>query len=118
MMIVCLTSAPYMTVTHYTFATIVDGAGMFMYYAKIVPTSYHYRNGIPLQPFLTICLSFVACSIIGGTLQTNQFSVTEHFRKVPAGQGQGLPGMTLSSILHIVMPLMMTYAWVYVMGYK
>jgi len=49
------------------------GGGMFMYYAKVVPTAYHY--------------------ISGKILETNQFSVTEHFRTVKKAEGQGLPGV-------------------------
>jgi len=49
------------------------GGGMFMYYAKVVPTSYHYLDG--------------------KIVDTNQFSVTEHFRTVKKSEGQGLPGI-------------------------
>jgi len=50
-----------------------EGGGMFMYYAKVVPTSYNY--------------------ISGASLATNQFSVTEHFRRILPREGQGLPGV-------------------------
>ena len=49
-----------------------DGGGMYMYYIKVVPTTYD--------------------SLGGTTLSTNQFSVTEHFRSVTR-DGQGLPGV-------------------------
>jgi hypothetical protein len=50
-----------------------DGGGMYMYYVKVVPTTYD--------------------SLAGGIIHTNQFSVTEHFRPVSAREGQGLPGV-------------------------
>jgi len=50
-----------------------EGGGMFMYYAKVVPTTYNY--------------------ISGKTVATNQFSVTEHFRRIQPREGQGLPGV-------------------------
>jgi len=50
-----------------------DGGGMFMYYAKVVPTSYAFVDG--------------------RTLATNQFSVTEHYRPISPKEGQGLPGV-------------------------
>jgi len=49
-----------------------QSGGMYMYYVKIVPTTY-----APLH---------------GSVVKTNQFSVTEHFRTVTGSQGQGLPG--------------------------
>jgi len=49
------------------------GGGMYMYYAKVVPTSYHY--------------------LAGEVLSTNQFSVTEHFRTIKKSESQGLPGI-------------------------
>jgi hypothetical protein len=49
------TSFPFVCVSHQINALCVDplaaagflvpGADMWMYYAKVVPTSYHYRNG-------------------------------------------------------------------------
>ncbi len=47
--------------------------GMFMYYVKVVPTRYEY--------------------LYGSTVETNQFSVTEHFRPIGGREGQGLPGV-------------------------
>lgn len=41
--------------------------------AKVVPTLYKYLNGT--------------------TIQTNQYSVTEHMRHVNPGSGRGLPGV-------------------------
>jgi hypothetical protein len=43
------------------------------YYVKVVPTTYD--------------------SLSGAVLNTNQFSVTEHFRSVSSREGQGLPGV-------------------------
>ena len=50
-----------------------DAMGMFQYYAKVVPTAYTYRDG--------------------RVLDTNQFSVTEHFRSIHPASGRGLPGL-------------------------
>eukprot|EP00531_Pseudo-nitzschia_arenysensis_P020699 CAMPEP_0116150300 /NCGR_PEP_ID=MMETSP0329-20121206/19466_1 /TAXON_ID=697910 /ORGANISM="Pseudo-nitzschia arenysensis, Strain B593" /LENGTH=353 /DNA_ID=CAMNT_0003646789 /DNA_START=233 /DNA_END=1291 /DNA_ORIENTATION=- len=52
---------------------IADGYGMYQYYFKIVPTTVKYRNGT--------------------SIQTNQYSVTEHLRHVNPGSGRGLPGV-------------------------
>ncbi len=43
------------------------------YYVKVVPTTYESRSS--------------------GVLNTNQFSVTEHFRPLSSREGQGLPGV-------------------------
>jgi len=48
--------------------------GMFMYYIKIVPTTYSHLTSITAT-------------------QTNQYSVTEHYRVTSAKDGQGLPGV-------------------------
>eukprot|EP00980_Cylindrotheca_fusiformis_P028671 scaffold22634_cov123-Cylindrotheca_fusiformis.AAC.18 len=53
--------------------TITDGHGMYQYYFKIVPTRYVFLNGT--------------------TIQTNQYSVTEHLRHVTPGSNRGLPGV-------------------------
>jgi hypothetical protein len=50
-----------------------EGGGMYMYYVKVVPTTYAALHSEPLN--------------------TNQFSVTEHFRPVTGREGQGLPGV-------------------------
>jgi len=50
-----------------------DGAGMYQYFIKIVPTVYE-----PLS---------------GNVLNTNQFSVTEHFKPLSRESSQGLPGV-------------------------
>eukprot|EP00934_Nitzschia_sp_Nitz4_P001586 Nitzschia sp. Nitz4//scaffold62_size106224//104308//105701//NITZ4_004376-RA/size106224-augustus-gene-0.107-mRNA-1//-1//CDS//3329555916//1586//frame0 len=50
-----------------------DTYGMYQYYFKIVPTRYQFLNGT--------------------TIETNQFSVTEHLRHVNPGSGRGLPGV-------------------------
>ncbi|CAJ1929113.1 unnamed protein product [Cylindrotheca closterium] len=52
---------------------ITDGHGMYQYYFKIVPTRYIFLNGT--------------------TIQTNQYSVTEHLRHVNPGSSRGLPGI-------------------------
>jgi len=52
---------------------IGDSYGMYQYYFKIVPTRYVFLNGT--------------------TIETNQFSVTEHLRHVNPGSGRGLPGV-------------------------
>jgi len=50
-----------------------DGAGMYQYFIKIVPTIYE-----PLS---------------GNALNTNQFSVTEHFKQLGGESAHGLPGV-------------------------
>lgn len=50
-----------------------DQGGMYSYYVKVVPTTYSYLKG--------------------EVVNTNQFSVTEHFRFVNPREGQGLPGV-------------------------
>ena len=52
---------------------IQDAYGMYQYYVQIVPTLYKYLNGT--------------------TIQTNQYSVTEHMRHVTPGSNKGLPGV-------------------------
>jgi len=54
--------------------TIADGHGMYQYYIKVVPTMYTYLHG-------------------KNSIETNQFSVTEHLRHVNPGSGRGLPGV-------------------------
>jgi len=49
------------------------GGGMYQYYVKIVPTDYE--------------------NIDGTVLDTNQFSVTEHFKSLDKDNPQGLPGI-------------------------
>lgn len=63
------------------------GAAMYMYYNKVVPTSYSYLDG--------------------RTVDTNQFSVTEHFRPVAKRQGQGLPGVFF---FYELSPIMVKFA--------
>ncbi|ERM94188.1 hypothetical protein AMTRI_Chr04g188610 [Amborella trichopoda] len=48
-------------------------SGMYQYFIKVVPTVY--------------------TDIKGNTIQSNQFSVTEHFRNSEFGHGQTLPGV-------------------------
>jgi endoplasmic reticulum-Golgi intermediate compartment protein 3 len=64
---------------------IEDSYGMYQYYFQIVPTTYKYLDG--------------------RTIETNQYSVTEHMRHVSPGSGRGLPGVFLFyevSPLHVV----------------
>ena len=53
--------------------TVKDDYAMHQYYIQIVPTLYKFLNGT--------------------SIQTNQFSVTEHQRLVNPGTGRGLPGV-------------------------
>lgn len=53
--------------------TMGSTSGMYQYYIQVVPTDYNYRNGKKLV--------------------TNQFSVTDHMRKLDSRQGRGLPGV-------------------------
>jgi hypothetical protein len=62
-----------------------DSYGMYQYYLQIVPTTYKFLDG--------------------RTIETNQYSVTEHMRHVSPGSGRGLPGVFLFyevSALHVV----------------
>jgi len=52
---------------------IEDAYGMYQYYIKIVPTLYKFLNGT--------------------SIQTNQYSVTEHMRHVSPTSNKGLPGV-------------------------
>jgi len=52
---------------------IREGSGMYQYFVKIVPTIYE--------------------SLGGEIINTNQFSVTEHFRKIDDPSKGGLPGV-------------------------
>ncbi|KAG2254715.1 hypothetical protein Bca52824_084851 [Brassica carinata] len=47
--------------------------GMYQYFIKVVPTEY--------------------TDVRGHVIQSNQFSVTEHFEKTEAGRTQSLPGV-------------------------
>ncbi len=50
--------------------------GMYQYYLKIVPTIYEtYDKGVSKE------------------IESNQYSVTEHIRKLSPGSGRGLPGI-------------------------
>ena len=53
--------------------TVSDGYGMFQYYLQVVPTVFRFLNGT--------------------TIETFQYSVTEHTRHVDPGSGRGLPGV-------------------------
>mmetsp|Transcript_39271 Transcript_39271/g.84697 ORF Transcript_39271/g.84697 Transcript_39271/m.84697 type:complete len:427 (+) Transcript_39271:141-1421(+) len=53
--------------------TVVDGYGMFQYYLQVVPTVFRFLNGT--------------------TIETFQYSVTEHTRHVDPGSNRGLPGV-------------------------
>ncbi|XP_076291836.1 endoplasmic reticulum-Golgi intermediate compartment protein 3 isoform X2 [Lasioglossum baleicum] len=70
----------------HTTVVATEGAMMFYYYIKIVPTTYVRANG--------------------STLLTNQFSVTRHVRKVSVFSESGMPGIFFSYELS---PLMVKY---------
>ncbi|KAL7528400.1 hypothetical protein ACHAXR_002429, partial [Thalassiosira sp. AJA248-18] len=53
--------------------TVTDGYGMFQYYLQVVPTVFRFLNGT--------------------TIDTFQYSVTEHTRHVDPGSNRGLPGV-------------------------
>jgi endoplasmic reticulum-Golgi intermediate compartment protein 3 len=53
-----------------------DGSGMFQYYCQIVPTQY---NALGVAP--------------ADAIVSNQFAVTEHFRKINAASHRWLPGV-------------------------
>lgn len=70
-----------------TFTLAEEGAMMYQYYVKIVPTTYKRLDGM--------------------TLSTNQFSVTRHQKSVKTALGeQGLPGVF---IIYELSPLMVKY---------
>lgn len=52
---------------------IEDMSGMYQYYFQVVPTLYKFQNGT--------------------SIQTNQYSVTEHLRHINPGSNRGLPGV-------------------------
>eukprot|EP00984_Skeletonema_dohrnii_P022183 scaffold11309_cov126-Skeletonema_dohrnii-CCMP3373.AAC.3 len=53
--------------------TVADGYGMFQYYLQVIPTKYQFLNGTSIETF--------------------QYSVTEHTRHVDPGSNRGLPGV-------------------------
>lgn len=53
--------------------SVADGYGMFQYYLQVVPTVFRFLNGT--------------------TIETFQYSVTEHTRHVDPGSNRGLPGV-------------------------
>lgn len=53
--------------------SVTDGYGMFQYYLQVVPTVFRFLNGT--------------------TIETFQYSVTEHIRHVDPGSNMGLPGV-------------------------
>lgn len=53
--------------------SLQDTHGMYQYYVKVVPTKYQYLNGT--------------------TVESNQYSVTEHLRHLSPGSGRGFPGV-------------------------
>jgi hypothetical protein len=64
---------------------LADSYGMYQYYLQIVPTTYK--------------------TLSGRTIETYQYSVTEHMRHVTPGSGRGLPGVFFFyevSALHVV----------------
>lgn len=50
--------------------------GSYQYYTKVVSTEFQFLQG--------------------GVLDTNQFSVTEHFKAISPGSGRGLPDLTFN----------------------
>ena len=56
-----------------TSKVLLKGTGMYQYYAKVVPTDYIYRDG--------------------STVETNQYSITDHFRRITSAHARGLPGV-------------------------
>jgi len=63
-----------------------DGAGMYQYFVKIVPTIYE--------------------SLSGEVLSTNQFAVTEHFKPLRGDQTHGLPGVF---VMYELSPIMVKF---------
>ena len=66
-----------------------------MKHRQVVPTQYRFLNGT--------------------TIQTNQYSVTEHLRHVNPGSGRGLPGVFFFyevSPLHVVIEEQYQKGWV------
>lgn len=57
---------------HYVYISHTDGYNLYLS-TQIVPTRYRFLNGT--------------------TIQTNQYSVTEHLRHVHPGSNRGLPGV-------------------------
>mmetsp|Transcript_739 Transcript_739/g.1224 ORF Transcript_739/g.1224 Transcript_739/m.1224 type:complete len:395 (+) Transcript_739:63-1247(+) len=55
------------------YRNIGDTHGMYQYYVKVVPTRYKYASG--------------------RTVESNQYSVTEHVRHLSPGSGRGMPGV-------------------------
>jgi|EP00505_MAST-04D_sp_SCG-Rhode-Island_P002182 endoplasmic reticulum-Golgi intermediate compartment protein 3 len=53
--------------------TLKKGTGMYQYYSKVVPTEYKYRSG--------------------KTVDSNQYSATQHFRPITSITSKGLPGL-------------------------
>mmetsp|Transcript_19554 Transcript_19554/g.27284 ORF Transcript_19554/g.27284 Transcript_19554/m.27284 type:complete len:383 (-) Transcript_19554:58-1206(-) len=64
-----------------------EGAYMYQYFVKIVPTTYE-----PLS---------------GNTINTNQFSVTEHWKNLGTDGNHGLPGIF---IMYELSPIMVKYS--------
>uniref|UniRef100_A0A7S3DNX8 Endoplasmic reticulum vesicle transporter C-terminal domain-containing protein n=1 Tax=Entomoneis paludosa TaxID=265537 RepID=A0A7S3DNX8_9STRA len=74
---------------------ITDTYGMYQYYFQVVPTTYKFMNGT--------------------TINTNQYSVTEHLRHVDFGQVRGLPGVFFFyevSPLHVVITESYRKGWI------
>lgn len=67
---------------------------MYQYYISVVPTLYRFLNGT--------------------SIQTNQYSVTEHLRHVEPGSDRGLPGIFF---FYEVSPLHVEIAEVYRRGW-
>lgn len=66
--------------------SVAEGTGMFQYFVKLVPTIYKTSH---LH------------------IETNQYSVTEHFKPLQAGQKRGLPGVF---VMYDLSPIVVMYS--------
>ena len=79
--------------------TIEDGFGMYQYYFQVRRESC--ANIDTLEPSHVIYYHYFFTQVVptlfrflnGTTIQTNQYSVTEHMRHVTPGSNRGLPGV-------------------------
>ena len=84
---------------------IQDGFGMYQYYIQVSLNCdvcvMVYRKCMLHVCFLTINMMYFVGKVVptlfrylnGTTIQTNQYSVTEHMRHVTPGSNRGLPGV-------------------------
>ena len=63
-----------------------EGSGMFQYYCQVVPTQYTPLGARDSGDGVTD-------GSTGGSISSNQFAVTEHFRKINAASHRWLPGV-------------------------